>query len=87
MRRLRAKVAPKRPREKEGQFKCSACDPEQAFETRETLMHHIKDHHKPVLASPISNHTEAKAVSRSDEEDHVEETMKHSQENSLHTPM
>ena len=87
MRRLRTKVAPKRPREKVGQFKCSVCDPEQAFETRETLMRHIEDHYKPVPASPISNQTEAKAVSRSDEEDQVEHTVEHSQENSLHTPM
>ena len=84
MRRLRAKVAPKRPREKEGQFKCSVC--EQAFQKREILMGHIKDHYKPVPSSPISNKTEAKAVSRSDEEDQVEHTVEHSQENSLHTP-
>ena len=49
-------------------------------------MRHIKDHHKPAPASPISNQTEAKAVSHSDEEDQVEHTVEHSQENSLHTP-
>ena len=79
MRRLRAKVAPKRPREKVGQFKCSVC--EEAFEKRETLMCHIKDHHKPVPASPISNQTEAKAVSCSDEEYQKEQTVQHSQDN------
>ena len=81
MRRLRAKVAPKRPREKEGQFKCSVC--EQAFQKREILMGHIKDHYKPVPASPITNQTEAKAVSRSDEEDQVEHTVEHLQDTSI----
>ena len=84
MRRLRAKLAPKSPSEK-GQFKCSICDPEQAFETRETLMRHNKDHHKPIPASPISNQTEAKAVSCSDEEDQKEETVQHSQDSTLPT--
>ena len=43
-------------------------------------MRHIKDHYKPVPASPITNQTEAKAVSRSDEEDQVEHTMEHLQD-------
>merc|ERR1711928_168204 len=29
-----------------GQFKCSLCEPEQAFERREALMRHMKDHYK-----------------------------------------
>ena len=29
-----------------GQFKCSLCEPEEAFERREALMRHMKDHYK-----------------------------------------
>ena len=48
-------------------------------------MGHIKDHYKPVPSSPISNKTEAKAVSRSDEEEIMEKAMEHSQDTSLPT--
>ena len=70
-------------RSKQAQFKCSVCDPEQAFEKRETLMRHIEDHHKP--ASPTSNQTEAKAVSRSDEEYQKEQTVPLSQDSTVPT--